>query len=83
MMEQKRISESLNRAYNALYQNSGFKKALDATNGATLTHLIGKSKIQDTVLTASEFCSRLTYLRDRGKLPAKEPDKQLEIEVNG
>ena len=73
----------LNRAYNALYENNGFKKALEATNGATLTHSIGKNKIQDTVLTTQEFCSRLTYLRDHGKLPTKEPDKQLEIEVNG
>lgn len=71
----------LNRAYNALYENSGFRKALEATNGATLTHSIGKNKIQDTVLTSSEFCSRLTYLRDKGKLPVKEPDKQLEINI--
>lgn len=74
----------LNRAYNALYENSGFKKALEATNGATLTHSIGKNKIQDTVLTTQEFCSRLTCLRDYGKLPVVEPkvEEQLEIEVN-
>lgn len=59
----------LNRAYNALYGNSGFRKALEATNGATLTHSIGKNKIQETVLTTKEFCSRLMYLRDRGPLP--------------
>lgn len=75
----------LNRAYNALYENSGFKKALEATNGATLTHSIGKNKIQDTVLTTQEFCSRLTYLRDRGKLPTIEPviETQLKIEIDG
>ena len=73
----------LNRAYNALYENSGFKKALEATNGATLTHSIGKNKIQDTVLTSQEFCSRLTYLRDKGKLPVKNENKegQLDIEI--
>lgn len=71
----------LNRAYNALYENNGFRKALESTNGAVLTHSIGKNKIQDTVLTASEFCSRLTYLRDTGKLPVKEPYKQLKINI--
>lgn len=73
----------LNKAYNALYENSGFKKALEATNGATLTHSIGKNKIQDTVLTSQEFCSRLTYLRDKGKLPVKNENKegQLDIEI--
>ena len=59
----------LNRAYNQLYENSGFYKALQATNGANLEHSIGKNKISETVLTKQEFCSRLTYLRDRGKLP--------------
>ncbi len=58
----------LNRAYNALYENEGFRKALDSTKGCVLTHSIGKSKQNETVLTASEFCSRLTYLRDIGKL---------------
>lgn len=62
----------LNRAYNALYDNEGFRKALWATQGMTLTHSIGKSKKNETVLTTSEFCSRLTYLRDYGKLPVKE-----------
>lgn len=62
----------LNRAYNALYENEGFRKALDATQGMTLTHSIGKSRKNETVLTAAEFCSRLTYLRDYGKLPVKE-----------
>jgi predicted NAD-dependent protein-ADP-ribosyltransferase YbiA (DUF1768 family) len=59
----------LNRAYNALYKNSKFRAALEATKGATLTHSIGKNKKNETVLTTQEFCSRLTYLRDKGKLP--------------
>ena len=58
----------LNRAYNALYQNDGFRKALDASKGCSLTHSMGKNKISETVLTTSEFCSRLTYLRDEGPL---------------
>lgn len=62
----------LNRAYNELYKNDRFRKALEATKGATLTHSIGKNKKNETVLTTSEFCSRLTYLRDNGPLPVKE-----------
>lgn len=70
--EIKRDSEEyqilLNRAYNALYQNEGFRNALLATKDATLTHSIGKNKITDTVLTTREFCSRLTSLRSGIKL---------------
>ena len=53
----------LNKAYNALYNNEGFKKALLATQDASLTHSIGKSDIHKTVLTEQEFCSRLYKLR--------------------
>ena len=62
----------LNRAYNAMYENTKFKAALEASKGATLTHSIGKNKKNETVLTTQEFCSRLTYLRDKGKLPINE-----------
>ena len=62
----------LNRAYNELYKNAGFRKALDATKGCSLTHSIGKSKKNETVLTTSEFCGRLTYLRDNGPLKINE-----------
>lgn len=58
--------ELLDRAYTALYQNASFRKALEATGKATLTHSIGKNKITETVLTAQEFCSRLMRLRDNG-----------------
>ena len=57
--------ELLDRAFDALAQNTGFQKALLATNNSTLTHSIGKSKEQETVLTKQEFCSRLTKIRDR------------------
>lgn len=70
----------LNRAYNRLFTNESFKKALYATNGANLDHSIGKNKITETVLTKQEFCSRLTYLRDVGKLPEKKEVKQTEID---
>ena len=62
---------------NRLYENEGFRKALEASKGSTLEHTIGKNKISETVLTKQEFCSRLTHLRDIGKLPVI---KQKEIE---
>ena len=68
-VEYKRDSEEyqelLDRAFDALAENTSFQKALLATNNATLTHSIGKSKIQETVLTKQEFCSRLTRIRDK------------------
>ncbi|MDH4263967.1 MAG: hypothetical protein OEV78_13095 [Spirochaetia bacterium] len=42
-----------------------FRNALKASGNAKLKHSIGKSKIQDTVLTEQEFCSRLEKLRNR------------------
>ena len=55
----------LDRAYNAMAQNEKFKKALLASGNAVLTHAIGCSKESDTVLTETEFCSRLMKLRDK------------------
>lgn len=57
----------LDRAYEALAQNSGFRQALTMTGNATLTHSIGKTKKSETVLTRQEFCSRLMNLRERIK----------------
>lgn len=63
----------LDRAYMAMAtQNRGFQSALLATQNAALTHSIGKIKINETVLTRSEFCSRLIKLRTMlqvGKIP--------------
>lgn len=63
----------LDRAYMAMAtQNRGFQCALLATQNAALTHSIGKTKINETVLTRSEFCSRLIKLRTMlqvGKIP--------------
>ena len=53
----------LDRAYAALSTNEGFQKALLATRDAVICHSIGRRKKQDTVLTRSEFCRRLTKLR--------------------
>lgn len=61
--DSKEYQELLNRAYNELSKNSAFRKALLSTSDATLTHSIGKSKMNDTVLTKQEFCSRLMSIR--------------------
>lgn len=54
----------LDRAFDALAQNSGFCAALLATGNSVLTHSMGKTKITETVLTRQEFCSRLTKIRE-------------------
>ena len=63
----------LDRAYIAMAtQNRGFQCALLATKDAVLIHSIGKTKTNETVLTRSEFCSRLTKIRTMlqvGKIP--------------
>lgn len=58
----------LNRAYNAIYQNTGFRNALEASKPAILTHTIGKNDETRTVLTQTEFCGRLMKLRAGIKL---------------
>lgn len=55
----------LDRAYLALArQNAGFRQALLDTGDLILTHHIGRSSESETVLTQSEFCSRLMKLRN-------------------
>jgi len=58
-------STLLDRAFNALAKNSGFKKALLATGDAKLTHSMGKRDPNRTILTIGEFCGRLTRIRER------------------
>ncbi len=67
----------LNRAYNAMYEQSeSFRKALHSTNG-NLTHSMGKNDKSRTVLTTSEFCGRLMKLRDIGLLEPTENEMTL------
>jgi len=73
----KEYQDLLDRAYEQLNKNTKFRKALEATHGATLTHSIGRSKESETVLTKSEFCSRLTKLRDFGTLKEVKNRKLL------
>lgn len=63
--DSKEYQELLDRAYAALAQNDGFRRALLASGNAVLTHSIGKIKESETVLTRSEMCSRLTKLRSQ------------------
>lgn len=65
--ESEEYQQLLDRAFAALATNTSFQKALLATGNATLTHSIGKSKPSETVLTKSEFCSRLTRIREQLK----------------
>lgn len=57
--------ELLDRAYDALFTNESFKKALKASGDCVLTHSIGRTNPKETILTQREFCSRLMKLRDR------------------
>lgn len=54
----------IERAYNQLATNDGFKRAILATQNATLTHSMGRSKKNETVLTEQEFCSNLYRVRE-------------------
>lgn len=54
----------IENAYNALFLNDGFRRALAATGKSTLTHSMGKNKMNETVLTEREFVRNLTRLRD-------------------
>ena len=60
----------LDRAFEALSANEGFRRALLASGEAVLAHSLGKTDPTDTVLTRAEFCRRLTALRDRLTDPA-------------
>lgn len=71
----KEYQDLLDEAYEALYKNDKFKRALQSTKGATLTHSMGKTKQNETILTRTEFCSRLTKLRDHGYLIEKKQEK--------
>ena len=53
-------------AYNALYTNADFRKALDSTKGHKLIHSIGHRDRMKILLTEEEFIGRLTRLRDTG-----------------
>lgn len=56
----------LDIAYEAMFkQSESFRNALRASGSATLVHTIGKTNTKETILTQSEFCSRLMKLKER------------------
>jgi hypothetical protein len=55
----------LDRAYDAISINIGFRNALLSTRDATLTHSMGNRDDSHTILTEREFVSRLTKVRTR------------------
>ena len=61
--ESKEYQTLLDRAYLAINENDGFRRALLATGTAELKHSIGRSNPKETVLTEREFVSRLMKLR--------------------
>ena len=61
----KEYQELLDRAFDALAKNDSFARALLATHDGVLTHSIGSSNPNYTVLTKREFCSRLMRIRAR------------------
>lgn len=54
----------IENAYNAMFLNDGFRRALKATGKSNLTHSMGKNKMSETVLTEREFVRNLHRLRD-------------------
>lgn len=60
----KEYQDLLDRAFNELAKNSGFRRALLASGTAVLNHSMGKTDESKTVLTTREFCSRLTKIRE-------------------
>lgn len=59
----------LDRAFQAMYdQSESFRKALKASEGSNLSHSMGKSDPKKTVLTNTEFLSRLRSLRESGSI---------------
>ena len=56
----------LDRAYTQMaVQSDGFRRALIASGDGILTHSIGKRRKNETILTTTEFCSRLLKLREQ------------------
>lgn len=64
--DSKDYQELLDRAFDSLYENDSFRKALIASGKeCAFTHTIGKNDKSKTILTQQEFCSRIAKLRDR------------------
>ena len=72
----------LDEAYFEMFrQNKKARAALVASGNAVLTHSIGKKNISETVLTRSEFCSRLMNIRDQISKTPEEWEQDDEEKV--
>ncbi len=67
----KRLEEDfqrlIDRAYDALYENADFRRALLDSGEEPLLHSMGKTNPRKTVLTEREFVTRLERLREKEK----------------
>lgn len=63
----KEYQRLLDRAYESMFEQSeSFRRALKAAGkDANFTHTIGRNNSSETVLTVSEFCGRITKLRNK------------------
>ncbi len=60
-----RFQELIDDAYDALFQNENFRKALKDSGTERLCHSIGTKDSRKTILTEYEFVSRLMKLRKK------------------
>ena len=59
------LQQLIDRAYRALYEQSeAFRRALRDTQGAALTHTIGRHDMRKTILTEYHFVRRIERLRE-------------------
>lgn len=71
----------LRRAYQAMFdQSERFRAALMQTRGITLTHNSGETNPYKTILTAQEFCTILTEMRDNYDRRDKHLEQSRSIE---
>lgn len=61
--ESDQYQDLITAAYQALFLNAGFKRALAAAGDAVFTHSIGRNNPKETVLTEREFIQQLNRLR--------------------
>ena len=59
------FDDLITRAYDALFENSDFRRALEGAKGKNLIHGHGKAKKKETVLTEEEFIFQLLRLMDK------------------
>lgn len=66
--ESQEYQDLLDEAFVALFvQNEKAKACLLSTGNATLTHVMGRTNLKETVLTRNEYCGRLTRIREELK----------------